>query len=242
MKTIGVASVVLTLIILCASVINLRGPQATTSTSMDRTTVSVNPLANNQKEYSQEEAMLFWEKHFGERFFEEMPPEIDQRYKEHLHSIAKRYNQNLKVELSCTYLKNKNIPCACRVANGTPYAIIIVPAFMNLHKKLINESGAEEVMRTTLLIGVMHELEHLAHDSMAQNANIEEFIADEKRAWALTCQHTIAPLVEKYRKALYKSDFYYYDSWLKANRDPDSMAWNTSISRIYVPIFSTIKK
>lgn len=86
------------------------------------------------------------------------------------------------------------------VEKGVPRVYIIVPAYLDFiasaKKAKVSALLIQEVVGNSLVIDVMHELDHLAYDSpFTSKTTPEEFNRAEARAWAETCQNTIRHFV-----------------------------------------------
>ncbi|MCD4705064.1 hypothetical protein K8R66_03230 [bacterium] len=133
--------------------------------------------------------------------------------------------------------ESKDISCASRVQNGNSYIKLVIPSIMDSYyaSQRSGNSNWEKQFELEVLTGFLHELDHLAYGNWIDNPSSKEFINEEKNAWALTCEHTIALLVEYYHFQLIRSDQIYYENWIKANRNVDDPIWDKFIKGLYEP-------
>ncbi len=193
--------------------------------------------------YSDEELKQFWENHAYPIMSSLINhtyhiPEINDRYLKENILINKRYG-TLKVHMSQTYITNSHeIMAASQIKSNTAIMILVIPKMLIVYRGL--ESSRDPVWRerfeNVFVISVMHELDHLTYEKIpAKNEKIplDKLVELEKQAWALTCEYTLAPLVEKYNSPLESSDQIYYTNWIYTGRSVDSPAWEKFIRDAY---------
>jgi hypothetical protein len=121
------------------------------------------------------------------------------------------------------------------VKDGKPYVDLLIPAIMDAHTFLLADypHQAKEFFEYTIVIGFIHELDHLATGLVGSKEDLVKLIDHETKVWALTCEYGIRPMVEVHGVTIGSSDAEYYEDWLKSGRDAESSFWKMSIRRVY---------
>ncbi|MDO8594864.1 MAG: hypothetical protein Q7R93_05145 [bacterium] len=193
--------------------------------------------------YSMQEMQVFSAQNIEPMLSEALPkgqfriPEIQQRFTTLRQQCFERYTNDIVFEMAIHYQgKSRDVLAGCLIKNGVPTVQLRVPAIMDVFGEMKRENGSER-FEYTLLILTIHELDHLAHGyvskGLTQSFTFTNFIANEKKTWALTCEHTIRPLLEKYDAPLSFSERVYYEQWTNANRDVNHPGWETFIRSYY---------
>ncbi|MCX6720347.1 MAG: hypothetical protein NTW11_00890 [Candidatus Staskawiczbacteria bacterium] len=196
--------------------------------------------------YSVLEMQCAWSNDFQQVFDQELLLnkypifEIQDRYNSTLQLIYQRYGSTLAINMVTAYCRaSTEVLCGNYFTNGHPTVDIIIPKLLDICKdeQRKNPSGWRERMRFVLVIGFMHELDHLAFGTIAKEGDkpepLDQLVNEEANVWALTCENTLAPLIEKYKVQLTAGEYTYYNEWLKAGRDKNSQSWRSFIRWAY---------
>ncbi len=193
-------------------------------------------------EYTDTEQHLFYDHHLkytledilGGKY---LIPEINARYQERSQKITARYGKLFRVSFCTSYSKaSHRVLRGCWIDGTQPVIQIFIPANMDLYQEMRgkNESDWEKKFEYTLIIGFLHELDHLAEGVPGNGKQTdEEKDLCEEIAWAATCEFTIRPLVERYHLSLEQSNDAYYQAWVEANRDRNNEKWKQFIQQTY---------
>jgi hypothetical protein len=167
-------------------------------------------------------------------------PEIQARHFELLQTIADRYHHELSVSILDKRCANRVdskycLPFGCRALEGIPEVAIFVPVvkeiFLEIRKK--SPAGFRRKFETTLVIGFLHELDHLALGLTCNDPSFDAMLEVERVVWSWTCERTINVFAETYKRELCHSDRLYYDNWLRCGRNADSPCWRSFIANLY---------
>ncbi len=196
----------------------------------------LNPL------YSKVEIHNFWEKNFQTLMVDKLLAgkyaisEINERISLLTESILKRYQKKICVDLSERYLtavdQGRYAVCASQVTkDGVPEVIISVPALMSVvaEIKITNPKDWQKRIEITLIIGYIHELDHLAFVKNLpdkKSVSVKGLIGEEIDVWPQTCEKTIRVLAEKYNCPVSESDLAYFKQWIACGQNKESPLWN----------------
>lgn len=203
-----------------------------------------NPTPPHLPSYTAEEQQAFWAEHFPnflDWFFQGgLPfPELNERCAMLRGLIQQRYGKDLHINLVTTY--NPDSPAVLAgnyIKEGVPELELVVSNVINLHNAF-RASGDPEWkprLQNGVLVSMMHEMDHLAYgytSEFGKRSPLEELVEDERRAWALTCEHTLRILVEHCHAPLNSSDMQYYHHWLVCNRDENDPRWKEGLWNVY---------
>lgn len=192
--------------------------------------------------YSEEELRAFWEKE-GRQLIQrqwgvaKLPyPEINSRIIQLQLVIYENTGKPFELLLITDYCsQNPAIQGAASIDERTStmgIEIFVSPLFDQY--KLLKSSGKSnwlETFHSHLLILAMHEMEHATVYPMPKVVSLEE----ESRAWAETCRHTIAPLVENHKVALAPNDTeaVFYEAWKASQGNVQKPEWQAAVKRVY---------
>ncbi len=171
-------------------------------------------------------------------------PEINKVAQENQASIANLYSTSLTVRIWINLFGhlhddgNKTTLFACGLVNNNPQVAVFLSildrAFFHIIKyKHGNTQLGAEIFQNTVLVGVMHEIDHIALGLIGKKEDpIQTLIDIECAVWAKTCKDTLSPLIEQYGKEFpyYKS---IYDEWVLCGRSAESQRWKDSIAKTY---------
>jgi hypothetical protein len=164
---------------------------------------------------------------------------INDRFQNNNRLISARYKRILNVTMSILACQDQfggegSLPQGCRIVDGEPQVVLFVPTLIEVmaHLKRKHPGSYREVFETALVVGTIHETDHLAM-GLAEEGDALSTLNDEQRVWAETCEHTIRPLVEIYHEPICASDMMYYQAWVKAGRNVESSEWRTFIRKLY---------
>jgi len=164
-------------------------------------------------------------------------PEISQTINDLHQQVNQMFGCDLSIIKGNQYFPGiKETPCFTTVQNGCPAVGFSLPALMDARARAVDlgDNQYDEKEKNSLATSFIHELIHLTNKAEAgQKMSFEEHIAEEKRAWTLTMQMAIVPLVEKYRLPLDESDMVYYRHWQQAGGDGHNPKWEEFIRTTY---------
>ena len=190
--------------------------------------------------HTQEEIQKFWEEHLSTLVMKQLagtahPNEIvnliiQERYR----LINERYNNpRFALEGNENY-GPKDALMGARVEPGVVAIGFMVPALMDsFHGIGADRNPAQRsVFENGLVMGYIHELDHLAYDLIESPRTLEERVTSESITWAKTVQ-SMELLVSKGAFQLHPSDQKYYSVWLESKRRKDSSMWVSFIREMY---------
>ena len=166
--------------------------------------------------------------------------EIQARYNQLCEKIAQRYPHGLKITLSDVASedsvgKNMTLPFGCRCINGVPEVALFVPAirmvFEDFHKS--SPRNFRQVFESCVIIGFLHELDHLALRIIGDEADLAKVINGERIVWAETCEQAVRLFLDIYIEPLCWSDMLYYSAWVRCRRNVESKQWKDFIASLY---------
>lgn len=195
--------------------------------------------------YSEAECLAFWTQHLKPTVVDTFLsrkysiPEISNRITELQALLLERFG-TLHVNIYTGYVvQDERILATCSITNGLPIMAIVIPAAMDLFKKMHAERPGEQRELFNLMLGVtmIHEMEHAAYGYIGTNTalplTLSERVNFEKRTWALTCEQSLSPLVEKHHKVLPPGLIEFYEHWVKAGRNVESPLWAEFIRDVH---------
>jgi hypothetical protein len=170
-------------------------------------------------------------------------PELSERYMELARAVDQRWG-GYGVNFCSVYLaESREAPAFCKLDVKPPKLVLVIPKLMDIAQELEREGGNwRSRFELTIVVGMIHEMEHIATDDYDPTDPLELLVFNEKRAWDRTCRFTLAPLVEKYHLPLPAGFGAYYQEWLKANRDESNPNWDHFIRSHYAPVHANKKK
>ena len=115
-----------------------------------------------------------------------------------------------------------------------------LPTLVRVRQGLVDRHGplGEQMFRTNVLIGFMHELEHAGNNPVPMVATKEAKIETERVAWAGTCEYTTRPLIETYRMPLPEDMSACYGTWVQSGRNAHSQLWVSTVERVHSMIYN----
>ncbi len=113
--------------------------------------------------------------------------------------------------------------------------VILMPKVMDIYKEELGRSPVEfasQRFESTMVISMMHELEHLAGDPERPDPPTREwFINTEAKAWAETCRYSISAFLSL-GYPLVPSDQRYFAGWVSCGKE-NNTCWRSFISNAY---------
>lgn len=204
-------------------------------TMTNRNQVTVTPTAKlavsvsgAAPKYTDAEIYQFWNEHVDRLVMKELIagkysiPAVNRRYQFLLQGILDKYGKAFRLEPSTMYNEYSSMVVAGWDDSVDPPAVrIFVPALMNVRRSL-GMSGSplwERQFETTIVMGVMHELEHGAGDPPHSKAlTRQELITAEAKAWDQTSRYTISEFV-RHQYPLGFNDTYYHNGWIRCGKE-----------------------
>ncbi|MDO8594236.1 MAG: hypothetical protein Q7R93_01840 [bacterium] len=169
-------------------------------------------------------------------------PEVRARYLKLHQDILERYGKEVYIQLTINYSPvSRDAIGGSRVLENGPQLGIFTPALKNAREdlKASGDPKWEEAFETLSVSTIIHELDHLASGYVMTPTNtdtsLDARVLREKNAWALTCEHTLEPMV-KAGKHLAYSDQIRYDAWVKAGRDVNSPLWEAHVRGVHATL------
>jgi hypothetical protein len=205
------------------------------------------PTQVTASSYSLTEMQNFWSDNFSQTvdslFTGKYPlPKVQQRFNEVTKHIRERYGYtNIIIHLNDGYEpENALILAGSSLTDGDkPTLEITVPSLIDIYKReqRKGDPDANERVRYVLVLSIMHELDHLAFDTMKGTRehppSLDQLVDSERKIWALTCEYSIRPMIEDYHITLTTSEYVYYNKWVEIGRNADSPAWVAFIRNLY---------
>lgn len=189
-----------------------------------------------------EAAQAFFDTHFQTLLTETFPggryriPDIQRRYDLLVQKLRGRYGREHAFDALNQYGESTKVTMGSGLKDGVPYIQLFLPSLMDLSDAMRSRGfGAGEFERS-FVIDLMHELDHLAFGLVPPEGRAptrEEFIANEQRAWAETCEHTLRPLLEAHRLTVEARHFSCYRAWVRSGRNADSAEWRRFMQSQY---------
>jgi hypothetical protein len=195
---------------------------------------------------SLEEAGAFWKEHvqpYTERLLTgsyEMVP-VQQHFMHNAKNMFERYKQSFLIQ---PYNSVVRIPgykpgsncIACIIENGRPIIAYFIPDLMVVMNKLQLMTEDVEFVRqlfeSYIVIGTMHETDHLANGWAGAASDYERSIEFERLAHAATCEHTVRHFAD-IRKPVLTDTALRYRLWVECGRNADHPDWVADIRRRY---------
>ena len=191
------------------------------------------------------EQEAFWTEHVKPIVIDELAasqyhiPEIRDRYA-FLSTITNAHHRLQICAVFAFHPKSRDIIAGNRMSSDAAILEVYVPKLMKLWDglRLAGETRWREQFELTVVVSVMHELDHLVdpQTGLYDDGSLETLVAKEKSAWAKTCEFTIAPLVEIYHLPLSPIIRFYYEGWVNTGRDEESKAWHEFIRKSHAPL------
>lgn len=131
--------------------------------------------------------------------------------------------------------KGLRVPTSARMFNGVPEVALFSPILeKTLHDHWqFYKKRYRQIFETDIVIGTIHELDHLALKVIDDNPSAARVIEGECAVWADTCEHAIRLFMETYKERVYKSAKGYYDAWLSCGKQIQSQQWRNFIASKY---------
>lgn len=163
-------------------------------------------------------------------------PDIGKKLSENWEKIAERYGCNVSIEASDSFPSDdpgegKMLMFGCALKDGKPKMVMFVRNLIMIWSTI---GGNSSVWESFVVVGVMHELDHLALGvvELTPTRDIPKIIEGESIVWARTCQNTMRLLVEN-NWPLCGSDQDLYNAWISCNRKEKSSQWISFIKKRY---------
>jgi hypothetical protein len=203
-----------------------------------------------EREPSFDEQHTFWIKNVqqvaeGQLMSYKFPiPEVRQRYTHLVQKVIQRYDKFTLERLHGHLLsgdgKRVAATCTTRQDGREGVVVISIPALMKRFDPMqrVGNPGWREAFERSVIITIMHEFEHLAHDRLTEDHFKEHknLVKAETGAWHRTCKFTIQPLFEKYGFGLDWYSNQFYELWCQ-NGKSDGDQFQSAISKIYTKSF-----
>ena len=130
------------------------------------------------------------------------------------------------------------MPLRCRVEKGQPTILVLVGDWLAIFNKLKASipPKAESVFESMLAIALNHEFDHFALGTIPQDDHIDtptEAFESERTTWPRTCERTLKPFIEIYKKQLSDNDMGYHNAWMACGRNAESEEWRSFIAEAY---------
>ena len=126
---------------------------------------------------------------------------IQERYNALMAEISTRYKQaTLPISLSdkapTDAHPNGFLLMGCSCENGRPSMTLFVRELRHLffEMKIFKDANFRQVFETNVIIGYLHELDHLALGAIGNPQDPSENARTECLVWAYTCELTMRPL------------------------------------------------
>lgn len=167
--------------------------------------------------------------------------EIQKEFSKNLNAICDEYGP-LNIELCDKppkhIIKKGSLPFGFRMDQKKPFLIIFVQQLRVLFNELAIRRWHDfrQCFENIAIVGLMHEIYHIRLDQLIKDGGFPENRNAEVAAWALTCEGTIKPLVELYRKELIDSDYQTYSMWVRCGRNVKNPQWENFIADLYSDI------
>ncbi len=151
-------------------------------------------------------------------------PEVNDRVNKQTMLISRRFKgkptNNVVIQTVYTRV-SKFVAGSSRInEKGNPELTLYVPAIMD------NWAGN----RSHIIYIIMHERDHLTE--LIPNRKDGISLEIETHIHALTTQHVVVPLKEKYGVTLSQDEQRHYDAWVRAGRTEKSPVWKESIKTL----------
>jgi hypothetical protein len=165
-------------------------------------------------------------------------PELNARYIKLMEMVKKRYGMYPTFTLSPSYDKTSRERAGTSgIINRVPTVGFIVPALWDYYVELQGIWGSklgEAMFSNALIIGLLHELEHLGYGLIddSRKAFDPNLDAVEAATWAHTCEETIRIFVEK-GLPLANNERASYQVWVESGRNAASSKWQKAIKDRY---------
>lgn len=168
-------------------------------------------------------------------------PEINERFEKLVKEVNRRYGRLTIARITTYFPESHSILGGAGLSkDGSAELSLIMPAIMDAYYRMqaSGHTHLEKLFEHMVIIGIMHELDHIAHEKILGTRSnpppLSVLLDKETKAWALTCEYTIRPLVERHGVPLTPSDFNYYNTWLRADRNVESSVWKEFIRNTYI--------
>ncbi len=154
--------------------------------------------------------------------------------------IIDRWGEPVKLELfdqqsPDTAGPKTTLAMGCRIDEGIPKIGIFVPelqkSFLQMQAK--NPENLPRMFEAHMVIGLIHELDHLALGVAGKILSMEEVINGETIVHADTCEYTIRLFAEIYGYPLPNHTKVMYSQWVECYRNRESNHWRNFIAALY---------
>ena len=210
-----------------------------TSSKKQQTRSQTEPKASV---YSVEQLHAFWDNKLksiaqDQWAISQIPyPEVNERCKKLHAQIIEHSRKALQISMVTNYHWASVLVEAAAGFDHSNNAVSIslyIPSILDSHLALERSKNPlwRKLFVSHQIILLMHELEHAANADISNSRAID--IAEESRAWAETCRHTIVPLVDTYQLPIHNIEVDLYKSWKQCNGDTNSPIWKQAIVRHY---------
>lgn len=133
---------------------------------------------------------------------------------------------------------NECPPFACGITDDKEiHLVAFLPGIERVDRGIRAEKHIfgeiDSTVRLFLLIGLMHELDHMALGVIDVPRDVKDILDGEGIVWAKTCEDTISVLIEEYHQELHNHDKIFYSEWVKSGRNVNSQSWKDFICGSY---------
>jgi len=127
------------------------------------------------------------------------------------------------------------LPTGARFFNGRPEIGMFVPVLASIFEDIrrTKREGARERFETTVISGIIHEMDHFVLGVYGDPQSMSHVIEGETRVWAQTCEHTLRLFYEVHKRELCSNDISYYSNWVRCGRDVENPNWKAFIASLY---------
>ena len=167
---------------------------------------------------------------------------LNLRHRQLADSIFRRYGKSYNVEIAVNYGESETnagstLAICYLETNGSPVVRLYVPTAIWIFASL-SQSGDtnwQTQFAYAIVIGYYHAMDHLSeglfNTNMAVEATVEQKMAYETGASALTCEKTIRPIIEFPGTTLSKNDRDLYEAWVRCGKDEKSQLWRETVRK-----------
>lgn len=199
----------------------------------------------HQQQYSKEAMQKFWETKVLPVIIsldeESCPfPKVREAFRENARLIQERYHCDPEIywfdEFFSKVINGKISPMACWIDENQPIIEVSIPANMlsfEDKRKTAGFKNFQEVFDVDLLIGFMHELDHIALGLVGESESLLDMINGESIVWARTCENTIRLFVEEHHAKLTRFCHQRYDAWVMHGRNSENLEWRYFIATLH---------
>ena len=128
--------------------------------------------------------------------------------------------------------KSRQVAATSMLVSGKPQVVLFLPKILEL-ESLYREGNIpewENQLNDTVVVIILHEIEHLAYGYLAEEHTFESTVNAESKTWAITCEKVLDPLVQ-HDSYLTGTATDTYKKWVECGRNANSPIWTNWISQ-----------